>query len=220
MNYSDLHNSNSGVQNIDNSDGKKEVKIIDEELLIKGVFDKNPKLGCEILFQKYYPMLCSHAVRFVYSKEVAEDIVSEIFCKFWSEEIYLAINTSYRAYLFKAVRFSAYNYIRWELSKRKNEVDFENIIDQVNSIRPEETLLFDELAEEIDRLIENLPTQCKRVFVLSRFENKKYKEIADELGISVKAVEAHISKALQTLRSKLKSSDLLSLTLIIYFLGL
>src|SRR5436190_16590866 len=165
-------------------------KIIDEEVLIKKTFDNDPQAGCEILFQKYYAILCSHAVRFVYSREVAEDIVSDIFCKFWSDQIYLSINTSYRAYLFKAVRFNSYNYIRWELSKRKNEVDLENFTDQMNSIRLEETMLFDELAEEIDRLIENLPNQCKKVFVLSRFENKKYQEIANELGISVKAVEA------------------------------
>jgi RNA polymerase sigma-70 factor (family 1) len=196
------------------------VKIIDEEILIKRIFDENPRQGCEILFQKYYQILCSHAIRFVYSKEIAEDIVAEIFCKFWSDQIYLSINTSYRAYLFKAVRFSSYNYIKWELSKRKNEVDFSDFIDQFNSIKPEETMLFDELAEEIDRLIENLPNQCKKVFVLSRFENKKYKEIADDLGISVKAVEAHITKALQTLRNKLKHSDLLSIVLISCLLNL
>src|SRR5436189_111345 len=62
--------------------------------------------------------------------------------------------------------------------------------------------------------------KCKKVFVLSRFENKKYQEIANELGISVKAVEAHISKALQTLRNKLKSSNLLSLFLMSCFLNL
>jgi RNA polymerase sigma-70 factor (family 1) len=214
MSHTDLHNSSNALRNEASSDGEKEVKIIDEEILIKRVFDENPKLGCEVLFQKYYTILCSHAIRFVYSKEVAEDIVSDIFCRFWSDQIYLAINISYRAYLFKAVRFSSYNYIKWELSKRRNEVDFIDFADQLNSMKPEEIMVYDELAQEIDRLIENLPTQCKRVFMLSRFENKKYQEIANELNISIKAVEAHISKALQTLRNKLKSSDLLSLLLI------
>jgi RNA polymerase sigma-70 factor (ECF subfamily) len=218
MSHTGLYDASESFDRENNSGAEKEFRIIDEEILIKRVFDKDPKQGCEILFQKYYGILCSHAVRFVYSKEIAEDIVSEIFCRFWADQIYLDINTSYRAYLFKAVRFSAYNYIRWELSKKNREVNLENIKDQLNSMRPEETMMFDELTGEIDKVIANLPSQCKRVFILSRFENKKYKDIAFELSISVKAVEAHISKALQTLRSKLKNSDLLSILFIACFL--
>ncbi|HYG17346.1 MAG TPA: RNA polymerase sigma-70 factor [Ohtaekwangia sp.] len=194
-------------------------KIIDEEILIKRVFDNDPRQGCEILFKKYYKILCSHAIRLVCSKEAAEDIVGEIFCRFWSDRIYLSINTSYRAYLFKAVRFSAYNYIRWELSKRRKEIDTDSLLDQINSFRPEETMLFDELAAEISRSIENLPNQCRRIFMLSRFENLKYHEIAAKLGISVKAVEAQVSKALDVLRTRLKSSDLIPIALIACFLN-
>jgi len=189
---------------IDASD--KDVKLLDEELLIKKTFETDPKQGCEILFRKYYQLLCSHAVRLVYSKEVAEDLVAELFCKLWTDKIYLNINTSYRAYLFKAVRFSAYNYIRWELGKTAKVDDLDSFRDLSNSFKPEETLLFEELANEIELVVKNLPPQCQRVFVLSRFENKKYKEIADELGISVKSVEAHVSKALEILRKRLKAS--------------
>ena len=194
-------------------------RIIDEEILIKRVFDTDPRQGCEILFKKYYKILCSHAIRFVCSKEAAEDLVGELFCRFWSDRIYLSINTSYRAYLFKAVRFSAYNYIRWELSKRRKEVDLDNLLDHINSFKPEETMLFDELAAEINHSIGNLPPQCRRIFMLSRFENMKYQEIASTLGISVKAVEVQISKALEILRTRLKSSDLLSMALIACYLN-
>jgi RNA polymerase sigma-70 factor (family 1) len=220
MNHSDLHDLGNTLHNETDSGEKKESKIIDEEILIKRIFDHNPKQGCEILFRKYYRILCSHALRLVYSKEIAEDIVAEIFCRFWSDQVYLNITTSYRAYLFKAVRFSSYNYLRWELTKKNNRFDFENFIADVNSLRPEETMLFDELSEEIGRVIEDLPSQCKKVFLLSRFENKKYREIADELGISIKAVEGHVSKALEKLRSRLKGRDLLSLFLLAYLLSL
>ena len=213
MSHSDFKNSS----NTNTHSGPSNVaKIIDEEALLKKFFEADPKQGCEVLFQKYYKILCSHAVRFVYSKEIAEDIVSEIFCKFWSDQHYLNVNSSYRAYLFKAVRYSAYNYIKWELSKRKNDVDFADLEEQFKSFRPEDTMQIDELSEEINRTIDNLPAQCKKVFMLSRFENRKYAEIAAELGISVKAVEAHISKALDTLRTKLKSSDLLTLFLLAF----
>jgi RNA polymerase sigma-70 factor (family 1) len=213
MSHLDLHNSNNSIPETPN---RNVSKIIDEEELIRKEFQTDPKQGCEVLFRKYYKVLCSHAIRFVYSKEIAEDIVSEIFCKFWSGQLYLNVNTSYRAYLFKAVRFSAYNHIRWELSKRKNDVDFTDLEEQFRSLRPEDTLLIDELSEEINRTIDSLPAQCRKVFMLSRFENRKYSEIATELGISIKSVEAHVSKALDILRVKLKSSDLLTLFFLTY----
>ena len=189
-------------------------RIIDEEVLIRNLFATDPQQGCEVLFQKYYKLLCSHGVRFVHSREIAEDIVGEIFCKFWSDRVYERITTSYRAYLFKAVRFSAYNYLRWELSKRKQDFDVCDLSVSIDSLQPEDTLLLEELSEEIHRIIEQLPVQCRRVFMLSRFENKKYAEIAAQLNISVKAVEAHISKALDVLRRRLKKGDLLALILL------
>jgi RNA polymerase sigma-70 factor (family 1) len=195
-------NSNSGSLD-------REFKLLDEELLIKKSFEIDPKQGCEILFQKYYQLLCSHAVRLVYSKEIAEDLVSELFCKFWKDQIYLNINTSFRAYLFKAVRFSCYNYIKWELDKSVKIEHWDAHLDASNTFRPEEILLFDELSNQIAQIVEELPSQCKRVFVLSRFEGKKYLEIAQEMGISIKAVEAQISRALTTLRKGLKSSGML-----------
>lgn len=190
-------------------------KVIDEEVLIRKTFESDPQAGCEILFQKYYAILCSHAVRFVYSREVAEDIVGEIFCKFWSDQLYRTVNTSFRAYLFKAVRYSAYNYVRWELSRRRKTVDTESFDSVASAMKPEQALLYDELASEIEHIIDSLPKQCKRVFLLSRFEQKKYSEIATELNISVKAVEAHITKALHTLRKMLNAGDLLCLTLLV-----
>ena len=199
--------ASSGVplsSNIDPS--ARAVRLLDEELLIRKTFETDPKQGCEILFRKYYQLLCSHAVRLVYSEAIAEDLVAELFCKLWTDQIYLNINTSYRAYLFKAIRFSAYNYIRWELGKTTKVDDMDSFRDLSNSFKPEEALLYEELADEIEQIIKHLPPQCQRVFMLSRFENKKYKEIADELGISVKSVEAHISKALDTLRKSLKKS--------------
>ncbi|WP_176454209.1 sigma-70 family RNA polymerase sigma factor [Siphonobacter sp. BAB-5385] len=76
---------------------------------------------------------------------------------------------------------------------------------------PAEMVQFDELQRKIEQTIEQLPSQCKRVFLLSRFENRKYQEIADELQISIKTVETHISKALSTLRLVLKDEGLLFL---------
>lgn len=214
MNKKDFSDSSSAHAHADNAQ-REPTRFLDEEVLIRKTFETDPQAGCEILFQKYYTILCSHAIRFVYSKAVAEDIVSEIFCRFWSDRTYNTINVSFRAYLFKSVRHRAYNYLRWELSKKDSNLNVDDLQFGISSLKPEEAMLYDELSSEISIIIDSLPAQCKRVFLLSRFENKKHSEIAADLGISVKAVEAHISKALDILRRSLKSKDLLTVLILI-----
>ena len=177
-----------------------ETRIIDSEVLLQKTFNTDPRQGCSLLFRLYYGTLCSHAIRFVYSKQVAEDIVAEVFCRFWEEGIFQKINVSYRAYLFKSVRHSAYNYVKFELSRKSQNEKFG--VYQASS-NPDEILQYDELYQMLEETINALPQQCKKVFVLSRMENKRYRDIAQELDISVKAIEAHISKALRILRKKI-----------------
>ncbi|RAJ93147.1 RNA polymerase sigma-70 factor (ECF subfamily) [Larkinella arboricola] len=174
------------------------------EWQLQRVWETNPREACEALFRKYYVALCSHASRFVYSKEVAEDIVSEVFYQFYKEKLYKTIKSSYKAYLMQAVRYRAYDYIRWELSKsrRGTDVDLVNLIDHEPS--PSEIVQYDELYQSIELAINQLPPQTKRVFLLSRFEGRKYQEIAGELAISVKTVETHMSKALSLLRQAVR----------------
>ena len=179
-----------------------ETRIIDAEVLLQQTFKTDPRQGCSLLFRLYYPSLCSHVIRFVYSKQVAEDIVADVFCRFWDNRIFQHITTSYRAYLFKSVRHSAYNYIKFQLAR--NSQKQKSGKDESGS-DPSEILQYDELYQLLDKSINALPQQCKRVFLLSRMENKSYQVIAAELGISIKAIEAHISRALRILRKKIGS---------------
>lgn len=176
----------------------------DADWHLRTVFETNPRQGCELLFRKYYGPLCSHVVRSVYAKETAEDIVSEVFCNFWKNKVYLTIDTSYHAYLFRAVRYRTLNYLRWELTKSRQSSDDQ--MDDLTDYRPSpsEIVQYDELHHKVEQAINKLPPQCKRAFLLSRFEGKKYQEIADELNIGIKTVETHMSKALTTLRTALK----------------
>lgn len=176
-----------------------ESRILDSEILLRKVFDEDPRQGCAMLFRLHYAELFSHAIRFVYSRHVAEDIVGEIFYKFWEERTFERITSSYRGYLFKSVRHRAYNYVKFELAKRSRNENF----DSGRASKPDEILQYDELYHLLEESINKLPSQCRKVFVMSRMENKRYLEIATELGISVKAVEAHITRALRILRKQL-----------------
>lgn len=172
------------------------------------LFDEDPHQGCELLFRKYYVALCSHAIRFVHSKEAAEDIVSEVFYRFYRDESYKIVTLSYRAYLLQAVRYRAYNHVRSELAKFSNNTDVEEMGIADLAPSPSEIIQYDELYQFIESTINQLPQQTKRVFLLNRFEGKKYKEIASELEISLKTVETHMTKALSLLRRAVQNGYL------------
>lgn len=175
----------------------------DKEFFIRKAFEQDSVKGYELLFRQYYGPLCSHAVRFVYNREVAEDLVAEVFYTFWKKKLHEQITTSFRAYLFTSVRNKSLTYIKWEFDKEKSEELEEN--DKASStLEPDEVMEFDELYLHIEKTINLLPPQCQKVFLMSRFEGKSYKEIAEKLNVSGKAVEAHISKALVTLRKALQ----------------
>lgn len=181
--------------------GHEETRIVDAEVLLHETFKDDPRKGCSLLYKLYYVPLCSHAIRFVYSRQIAEDIVADVFCRFWDNRIFQSINTSYRAYLFKSVRHSSYNYVKFELSRKSDRDRYEPCKECSD---PCEILQYDELYHLLDQTINGMPQQCRKVFVLSRMENKRYHEIAAELQISVKAIEAHISKALRILEKRVK----------------
>ena len=183
----------------------------DTELFTRLAFAESPQKGCELLFRRYYQMLCNHAVRYVYSRETAEDIVSEVFCKFWKTKAYEGITSSYRYYLFRSVRNEAFNYLRLEFQEL-DDIERAMVQESTPSQRPDQILQFEEVLHKIEDLVEHMPPQCRKVFLLSRFEGKKYQDIALELGLSIKTVEVHIVKALGIVRQGLKEHWLVSLT--------
>ena len=185
----------------------------DTELFIRRAFEESPQKGCELLFRRYHQALCSHAVRFVYLKETAEDLVSDVFCKFWKTRAYTTITSSYRYYLFRSVRNEAYNYLRLEFHKL-DDIETAEIREGALSLRPDQVLQFEEVAHKVEDLVESLPPQCRKVFLMSRFEGKKYQDIATELGLSIKTVEVHIVKALKIIRKGLKDHWLILVSMI------
>ncbi|TLV00875.1 RNA polymerase sigma-70 factor [Dyadobacter luticola] len=196
-------------------EGKVTPSEIDSASFLKSTFEQNPSKGLELLFRRFYNPLCSHAVRFVYSKQIAEDLVSEVFFQFYRTRAYENITSSYTSYLFRSVRNECYTYMRREFGKMDTlEVTEENTISTYHQ-QPDAEIHYNHLYLKISEVIARLPMQCQKVFVLSRFENKKYHEIADELHISPKTVEVHISKALKHLRSALHGEWMISFSLTI-----
>ena len=176
----------------------------DDELLLRRLFVKDPYQGCDALFRRYYEPLCSHAVRYVYAKAVAEDIVADLFQVFWQKRIFERIRFSYRAYLYRAVRQNCLLYLQREAGLTVSQ-EILSEAEQLRLITPAlEQMQFDELQQQIETVINGFGPGVRQVFLMSRFEGKKNQEIADELQLSLKTVEAHMTKALALFRKALQ----------------
>jgi len=177
--------------------------------IIKGLF-----IGDEatyiFLFREYYVSLCAYSRRYVGRKDIAEEIVSDTFLKIWERRKQLEINTSVKAYLFHAVCNNSLNYLR-KLKAENNlgeyfrETSSENLGFAVPAEElQEQSLIMENIGQKIEDAISLLPEQQQRAFRLKRLESKKTKEVAEIMGLSVKTIEMHLSKATMHLRKYLK----------------
>lgn len=163
----------------------------------------------ERLYFENYSKLCQSIYRFVSDEEITKDIVQEVFLKYWQKipaspagRNELRINESPKAYLKRACINQALNYLK-EKERRENRENIfskEISISGSNSDRPDMKYSADETSKNIQKAIDLLPPACRNAFLLSRHEQKSYKEIASLLHISVNTVEKHIGKALKILR--------------------
>lgn len=172
------------------------------------------KTDFELFFKEQYSALCRFAFGFLKDTEEAEEVVQNSFVKLWNDRDNLNIKSSLKAYIYASVRNACLNHIK-HTSIKENYKQYNQInIEKGSHIDGE--IEANELQEKINIAIENMPLQRKKVFILSRFEGLKYKEIAEQLGISVKTVENHMGSAIKYLRFELK--DYLHLISIIIFI--
>lgn len=154
------------------------------------------------LFQLYYEKLVRIAYQKTQDISIAEDIVQTVFIDFWTKKNDLVIEKSIFGYLNRMVHNRCIDYFRKQTSIQNTEYKYAKKSLNLSVLSPEEGLLNQENLNAIYAQIEALPTKCKIVFKLSRFEEMKYEEIAEQLAISKKTVEYHISTALKLLRKR------------------
>lgn len=157
----------------------------------------------EMIFKTYYQPLCNYAYSFVQDRDEAEEIVQSTFLSVWEKRADLAIHTGVKPYLYAMVRNAALNVIKHEKVKQQHaSVELAVAEKSVESVT--HTVMASELEDRIYKALNKLPEQCRLVFKLSRFEELKYAEIAEQLNISVKTVENQMGKALKIMREQLK----------------
>jgi RNA polymerase sigma-70 factor (ECF subfamily) len=172
----------------------------DQTNILEGLKQKDER-AFEVLFKTHYEALVKFTYKYLNNAEEAEEIVQETFYNLWKKSSEIKIQTSIKSYLYQAVRNSSLNAIKHKQVQKKY---IDHVEKNDTSLSTENHMELDELTAKINEAINQLPPKCKQVFELSRYEEKKYQEIADELGISIKTVENHMGKALSLLRKSLK----------------
>ena len=191
-----------------------------EELIIKQLKDGNEK-AYKYLYDHHYVVLCHIANQYINDYFLAESIVSDVMFHLWEIRENLDISISIRSYLIRSVRNRCLNYLN--IKSERQEISFSCLpFDKnldLNYFLSEEhplgSLLEQELENKIKDEIQNLPDDCRRVFMKSRFEGKKYEEIAQELDFSVNTVKYDMKKALSILRKNLSDYFFIFLFLLI-----
>jgi len=156
------------------------------------------------LFDMYYKDLVLFSIKFVINKETAEEIVQDVFIRIWNNRNHIIIGKSFEAYLFTSVKNGSINYIKSKYAS----IRFARLDDSVNlpvNETAEDYINTVELKKAIHQAIHSLPHKCKIIFNLSRNAGLSNREIAEQLNISGKTVQAQIGIATQKIREYLKN---------------
>ncbi|NVO04140.1 MAG: RNA polymerase sigma-70 factor [Bacteroidetes bacterium] len=160
------------------------------------------KTTFELLFRIEFKGLCLFALKFTKDYETAKEIVQDAFISLWEKRDTIDLSKPVKSYLTTIINNKSLNYLRDNKKFDREILDFENINSTANH-QTSDKLVASEIEQQIKTAIDELPEKCREVFLLSRYENLKYQEIANQLNISIKTVETQMSKALQHMRVRL-----------------
>ena len=171
------------------------------ERYLLDALSKGDKIAFEELFITYYPKVKRFLSGFIDSEEDGEDLAQDVFVKLWRSRLSLAYVENLNSYIFRIAKNTLYDFID---NSKKIYFSSEDVLPDIQSDESVEELLFaDELSELINIKINRMPPQRRAIFIMSRNDGLSNQEIAEQLNISKRTVETHISAALADIRKVL-----------------
>lgn len=177
--------------------------MLNDLFILKKIKDGDIK-AFEQVFRHYYASLCFYSFSITEQRETSEEIVQELFYSIWKNREDLKILRSLKSYLYGAVRNESLQYLEHKKVQERYKEKTMYLQKEDHDDTPHEQLEYRELETVINRTLNQLPERRLKIFRMHRMEGKKYKEIADLLSLSVKTVEAEMTKAYQALRIEIE----------------
>ena len=160
------------------------------------------------VYMSFYPKLVRFATVFVVDEDDAENIIQDLFLGLWERKDSLNCIENMNAYMYKLAKNKCLDHLKHKMVKDRFIADTQSLYEQEHSFKMQSLECFDieQTSEErvekiVSRAIDLLPPKCREIFVLSRYDGLKYKEISDRLNISVNTVETQMCIALKKLRT-------------------
>lgn len=180
--------------------------MIEKELDLKELWTKVAMENDHKSFEKFFILLNTKLIKFcelyVYKREIAEEIVADVFVNFWNQRIKLLQVHNLETYIFISVKNRSLNHI-----KKNSAIQLIQIEDSHKEFaaygNPEAEIEKKELFFKLDQAIDTLPQQCKIVFQLVKEDGMKYKEVSEILNISHKTVQTQVLRAMQKLSKEM-----------------
>ena len=156
----------------------------------------------EQVFKTWFKPLLAYSCTILKDESTAEEIIQQVFYRIWKKKDRLQIDASFKAYLYQSVYNESMNYLK-HLKVKKSHRSYVLHTADISEEGHAKSIATKELETKIAEALALLPEQCRTIFQMSRFENLKYREIADALNLSVKTIENQMGKALKIMRSAL-----------------
>jgi RNA polymerase sigma-70 factor (ECF subfamily) len=153
------------------------------------------------IFEKYYTRLYQFSTRFIPDSQAAENVVQDFFVNLWIHREKHNIQSNFKSYIFTSIKNRALNYLNQ--TKQNTPTGLNEMHREETSENPEQDFLNKEIDSAVYAAIERLPKKCRQIYLMKRYDNLKYTEIAEILGISVNTVKTQIKRALMLLQKQL-----------------
>lgn len=164
--------------------------------------NKGDQAVFKTIFDHYFQRLYLSSLKLVREQDIAEEIVHDVFVSLWNRAEPITLHTSFEGYIFRSIRNRSINYLNKKYVNTETGLE-EQVFHLASGDDSNASMELKELNELIQVGLDKMSPTTKTVFSLSRFEDLSYKEIADQLGCTIKNVEYHMGKSLKFLRGHL-----------------
>lgn len=167
--------------------------------------NRNLKLGHKVaykfIFDEYYDWLCNYLFKLSGSRVLSKDLVQEVMIKFYEGRHKIKVETNLKSYLFTMTHNHFLNHVRSNKKKPDllDRIEWASIYESYFEVKVEDDTFESDL-RKLENLLDKLPPKCREIFILNKLEKRKYREIAQDMGLSIKTVESQMSRALRIIR--------------------